>query len=495
MALGLDVAVGVAVAAPAGVGGVALLGAGGLRHHAGVLMLGVDDLEGRAAGEDVAAAVLVGNGDGGGADLHIIGDGDGVLALVDDRVAHLDGDGGNLFGAVVLKALGVHGDGGFHCLGCDGKGCGSGAGGAQGAVFQGDGDGVGADLGGSSFTAVILAGVQNSVLSRVIGSALDHGSLCAFAVSPALDGNFRLALALVHGQGSGGVAAGVPALRIGGQGDGDGAGFGEGQDAAVQGAGGDLIVGGARVLVDLEQLRYIVGAAVVCDGVGLAGVHNRLSIGVGDLHGAGGLDALGNIVAGGIHSPGEGVHSLGLGGIALHSPGDGQGSDAVLGYHSRGLGQLMDRRGALGVVALGPVVAGAGLAEDEVVRPEELAERAGAHRVHGARLQVHQDRARDVAPAGGLVVVHVDALDLELRVPAELTARVDAVLVGHHLPELGADLVAALACLDVDDLSHAKLRWGVEFRIRLNLICIRSIIYCHPLRKPEFAEFPRSILT
>ena len=38
---------------------------------------------------------------------------------------------------------------------------------------------------------------------------------------------------------------------------------------------------------------------------------------------------------------------------------------------------------------------------------------------------------------------------------------VDAVLVGDDLPELGADLVAALAALHVDDLTHGgALRWG-----------------------------------
>jgi hypothetical protein len=42
---------------------------------------------------------------------------------------------------------------------------------------------------------------------------------------------------------------------------------------------------------------------------------------------------------------------------------------------------------ALGVVALGPVVAGAGLAEDEVVGAEELAEGASADGVHGAGLK------------------------------------------------------------------------------------------------------------
>ena len=65
-------------------------------------------------------------------------------------------------------------------------------------------------------------------------------------------------------------------------------------------------------------------------------------------------------------------------------------------------------------MALGPVVAGARLAEDEVVRAEELAERAGADSVDGARFEVDADRARDVLAAVGFVVVDVDPLELEV---------------------------------------------------------------------------------
>jgi len=35
---------------------------------------------------------------------------------------------------------------------------------------------------------------------------------------------------------------------------------------------------------------------------------------------------------------------------------------------------------------------------------------------------------------------------------------VNAVLVGDNLPELGSDLVAALATLDVNDLSHFNMK-------------------------------------
>ena len=130
---------------------------------------------------------------------------------------------------------------------------------------------------------------------------------------------------------------------------------------------------------------------------------------------------------------------------------------AGLGLLAHDVEDRVDELGALGVVALGPVVAGARLAEDEVVRAEELAEGAGADGVHGAGLEVHEDGARHVAAARRLVVVDVDALELEVRVAVVRARRVDAVLVGDDLPELGADLVAALAALDVDDLAHGCL--------------------------------------
>merc|ERR1719271_1489252 len=114
----------------------------------------------------------------------------------------------------------------------------------------------------------------------------------------------------------------------------------------------------------------------------------------------------------------------------------------------------VDELGALRVVTLRPVVTSSGLAEDEVVRTEELAEGAGANRVHGAWLEIHEDRTGHVAAAGSLVVVHVDALELQVRVTVVRTRRVDAVLITDHLPELRTDLVAALAALDVNELTH-----------------------------------------
>ena len=87
-------------------------------------------------------------------------------------------------------------------------------------------------------------------------------------------------------------------------------------------------------------------------------------------------------------------------------------------------------------MSLGPVVASAGLPEHEVVGSEDLAVGAGPDGVHGAGLQVHQDGPGDVLPTAGLVVVHVDPLQLEVGVSMVGSGGVDAVLVRDDLPEL-----------------------------------------------------------
>jgi hypothetical protein len=115
-----------------------------------------------------------------------------------------------------------------------------------------------------------------------------------------------------------------------------------------------------------------------------------------------------------------------------------------------GLGEFL----TLGVVALSPVVASAALAEDEVVWAEELTVLAGTDGVHGTWLEVDKDSTWDVLAAGGLVVVDVDALELEIAVAVVAAGWVNAVFVGDDLPELSADLVAALASLDVNDFTN-----------------------------------------
>ena len=127
---------------------------------------------------------------------------------------------------------------------------------------------------------------------------------------------------------------------------------------------------------------------------------------------------------------------------------------AALGLLAHDVENRVDELGALGVVSLGPVVAGSGLSEDEVVGTEELSEGSGADRVHGAGLEVHEHGSGHVSSAGRLVVVDVDSLELEVRVAVVGSGGVDSVLVRDHLPELRSDLVAALASLYMHDFSH-----------------------------------------
>ena len=49
---------------------------------------------------------------------------------------------------------------------------------------------------------------------------------------------------------------------------------------------------------------------------------------------------------------------------------------------------------------------------------------------------------------------HVNALQLEVGVAVVGAGGVNAMLVADDLPELGTDLVAALAVLNVNDLPH-----------------------------------------
>ena len=76
------------------------------------------------------------------------------------------------------------------------------------------------------------------------------------------------------------------------------------------------------------------------------------------------------------------------------------------------------------------------LTKHKVIWPEELSESARPDRVHGARLQVHQNSPGHVLSPAGLVVVDIDPLQLKVGVAVVGARRVNAVLVRNDLPEL-----------------------------------------------------------
>lgn len=114
---------------------------------------------------------------------------------------------------------------------------------------------------------------------------------------------------------------------------------------------------------------------------------------------------------------------------------------AALGLLPHDVQNRVDELGPLGVVALGPVVAGAALAKHKVIRPEYLAERSRTYRIHRAGFKIDQDRARHVLATGRLIVIHVYPLQLQVRVTVISARGIDPVLVRDHLPKLQASTV------------------------------------------------------
>merc|ERR1719267_182558 len=242
----------------------------------------------------------------------------------------------------------------------------------------------------------------------------------------------------------------------------------------AQAAGHTGHAGGAQVVEvavgrggELEGTEADVVQGLVVKAHALIGVLDQL------MHGEGGVVWLDHSVGhlGGWHD-GEGEHHTVW--VLLADLGDQESSHTGTGTTTQGVAELealeavaglgllahdiehgVDELGTLGVVTLGPVVTSTGLAEDEVVGAEELTERTSADRVHGSGLEVHEDGAGHVTSTGSLIVVHVDALQLEVGVTVVGTGRVDTVLIGDDLPELGTNLVTALASLDVNELAHS----------------------------------------
>jgi len=120
----------------------------------------------------------------------------------------------------------------------------------------------------------------------------------------------------------------------------------------------------------------------------------------------------------------------------------------------------IDELSTFSIVTLRPIVTSTSLAEHEVIRSEKLAERTRTDGIHGTGLKVHKDSTGDVTTTSGFVEINVDAFELEIGISVVSTSRINAVLIGDDFPKLGADLVTALAGLDVDDFSHLmKLKW------------------------------------
>ncbi|GMT14310.1 hypothetical protein PFISCL1PPCAC_5608, partial [Pristionchus fissidentatus] len=133
---------------------------------------------------------------------------------------------------------------------------------------------------------------------------------------------------------------------------------------------------------------------------------------------------------------------------------------ASLSLLSDHIEDLIDELSAFSVVSLGPVVSGATLSEDEVVRTEDLSVGSRADRIHSSGLEIDENCTGNVLSSVRLIVVNVYSLKLEIRVSSILSIGLDSMLVGNNLPELRSNLISALAGLNVDNLAHSEVSEG-----------------------------------
>ena len=218
---------------------------------------------------------------------------------------------------------------------------------------------------------------------------------------------------------------------------------------------------------ELEAPEADVIEGLVVNDEGLIGVLDKL---VDREGGVVGLDNSIRDLGGGDNR--EGAHHAV--GVLLADLGDQESSHSRASASSERMGQLesleavaafslladniedaVDEFRTLRVVSFAPVVSSTRLAENKVIRPEDLPIGSRADRVHGARLKVHEDSTGNHLSCDEnnsfrhgtsmavltqrltsicLGEVDIDALQLEVRFTSVVTSLVNAVLLRNNLP-------------------------------------------------------------
>jgi len=75
---------------------------------------------------------------------------------------------------------------------------------------------------------------------------------------------------------------------------------------------------------------------------------------------------------------------------------------AALSFTTNNIENLVNKLCSFSVVTFGPVVSSTRLTKDEVIRTEQLTERASSDSIHCTRFEVNEDSARDVFVVGCL---------------------------------------------------------------------------------------------
>ena len=152
---------------------------------------------------------------------------------------------------------------------------------------------------------------------------------------------------------------------------------------------------------------------------------------------------------------------------------------AVFGLATHHVEHLVDDLGALGVVALGPVVARPVLAEDETVRAKYLTKLRRPDGVDRPGLEVDDDSARDVALERRLVEVHIDLVQLVVIDALVRAVGLYAVLPRYHFPELWKCAFFRLVCADYslfDDFDLDQYAKISENASEITLLALETLI-------------------
>jgi hypothetical protein len=81
------------------------------------------------------------------------------------------------------------------------------------------------------------------------------------------------------------------------------------------------------------------------------------------------------------------------------------------------------------LTALRPVITRPALAEHEVIRAEKPTQRTRANGIHSSRLEVNQDRPRDILVSANLVIVDGDSFQLKVIVAFVKAVAFDPMLI------------------------------------------------------------------
>ncbi|MFS7986979.1 hypothetical protein Hanom_Chr11g01016631 [Helianthus anomalus] len=116
-----------------------------------------------------------------------------------------------------------------------------------------------------------------------------------------------------------------------------------------------------------------------------------------------------------------------------------------------------------------PIITGTGLPKHKVIRPEDLTVSSRSETVHRSWLQIHKHSAWNKPSAASLIVIHINPLELQLRISSVLSSHIDTVFCTNYLPELCSDLVSALTALNMENLTHLRRCRRSELQVRVRV--------------------------